>query len=372
LKAAHHHIESLDAFRGATVTAMILVNNPGDWTAVFPALLHASWNGCTLADLVFPSFIFIMGFAMPYAFARRRERVEDMASLYGRVARRAAWLAALGLVLNLVAAWHAPSSMRIPGVLQRIAIVYLLASFIVLRTNAPAWTVAAVALMAAHWALLAMVPFDSYPAGTLTSEHNLEGYIDRLVFGRHTLTPFGDPEGLLGTMTTVATALLGSVAAAFVRRTSGDRGRVLGLALGGTALVVCGLVWSRVLPLNKPLWTGSYVLVASGVAAATFSAFYFVVDASGVRWPVRPFVWLGVNALVIYFLSELVGHAIDQGLVVQGGQVTTPKAWLFWRAFAPFAGDVTPEASLGFAVAYAALWLGVASLLYRRGIRIHV
>jgi predicted acyltransferase len=372
LKAARHHIESLDAFRGATVAAMILVNNPGDWTAVFPPLLHASWNGCTLADLVFPAFIFIMGFAMPYAFARRRERADDVSGLYGRVARRAAWLAALGLVLNLAAAWHAPYNMRIPGVLQRIAIVYLAASLIVLRTTASAWTAAAVFLMAAHWALLAMMPFDSYPAGTLTYEHNLAGYLDRAVFGRHTLTPFGDPEGLLGTMTAVATALLGSLAGQFVRRAPDDRKRVLGLALGGAALVVCGLAWSRVLPLNKPLWTGSYALVASGAAAAAFAVFYFVVDASGVRGPVRPFVWLGVNALVVYFLSELVGHAIDQGLVVQGGQVTTPKAWLFWRMFAPIAGDVTPQASLGFAVAYAALWLGVASVLYRRGIRIHV
>jgi len=263
--------------------------------------------------------------------------------------------------------------MRFPGVLQRIAAVYVVAAFILLRTNARRWPIIAALLMIVHWALLVLVPFGSYPAGTITSEHNIAGYVDRLVFGRHTLTPFGDPEGILGTMTAVATALLGACAGEFVRRTDADRVKVLGLAAGGAAMIAGGLAWSRVLPLNKPLWTGSYVLVASGVAAALFSLFYLVIDTAGIRRPTRPFVWLGVNPLAMYFLSELIGHAIEQGLVVQrDGQLTTPKSWLFWRAFAPFAGDATAAASLGFAVAFAAVFLGIASVLHRRGIRIHV
>lgn len=373
MKPAAHHIESLDAFRGVTVAAMILVNNPGDWTAVYPSLMHASWNGCTFADLVFPSFVFIMGFAMPLAFARRRDRGDTARNLAGRVLGRALALAALGLILNLAAAWHAPLAMRIPGVLQRIAVAYLITAFVLLRADAKRWPVVAALLMIVHWALLVLVPFGSYPAGMLTPERNLAGYVDRIVFGRHTLTPFGDPEGILGTITAVATALLGACAGEFVRRAGTDRIRVLGLAAGGAALIAGGLAWSRVLPLNKPLWTGSYVLVASGAAAATFAVFYFVIDAAGFRRAMRPFVWLGVNPLAIYFVSELVGHALEQGLVIQrDGQLTTPKAWLFWRVFAPFTGDATPAASLGFALAFAALFLGIASLLHRRGIRIHV
>ena len=126
------------------------------------------------------------------------------------------------------------------------------------------------------------------------------------------------------------------------------------------------------LPLNKPLWTASSALFASGVAMAAFAVFYFIVDVNRVRLPFRPFVWLGVNPLAIYFLSEFVGHAIENGLVEHGGQVTTAKAWLFWRMFVPFAGDATPAASLGFALAYVALCLGVTRALYRRGLRIHV
>jgi predicted acyltransferase len=373
VRPAAHHIESLDAFRGVTVAAMILVNNPGDWTAVYPSLMHANWDGCTFADLVFPSFVFIMGFAMPLAFRRRRERGDTVRHLDARVAKRALALAALGLILNLFAAWHAPLAMRVPGVLQRIAAVYLVTAFVLLRMNPRTWAPLAALLMMTHWALLVLVPFGSFPAGTVTPEHNISGYVDRLIFGRHTLSPFGDPEGILGTITAVATALLGAAAGEFVRRTAADRTKVIGLAGGGAALIACGLGWSRVLPLNKPLWTGSYVLVASGAAAAAFAVFYLIVDVAGLRIPMRPFVWLGVNPLAIYFVSELVGHAIEQGLVVQhDGQVTTPKAWVFWRVFAPFAGDATPAASLGFALTFAAVFLGIASVLHRRGIRIHV
>lgn len=373
MKPTAHHIESLDAFRGVTIAAMILVNNPGDWTAVYPPLMHAYWNGCTFADLVFPCFVFIMGFAMPLAFARRRERGDTVSQLDARVAKRALALAALGLILNLLAAWHAPLAMRFPGVLQRIAIVYLVTAFVLLRSGARRWPIVAALLMMIHWALLVLVPFGSYPAGMVTPEHNIGGYVDRLVFRTHTLTPFGDPEGLLGTITAVATALLGATAGEFLRRSGSDRRRVVGLIAGAAALIAGGLAWSRVLPLNKPLWTGSYVLVASGVAAAAFSIFYLVIDVAGIRLPMRPFVWLGVNPLAIYFVSELVGHAIEQGLVIEhDGQVTTAKAWVFWRLFAPFAGDATPAASLGFAIAFAAVFLAIASVLHRRGIRIHV
>jgi len=372
VKRAAHHIESLDAFRGATVAAMILVNNPGDWTAVYPSLLHANWHGCTFADLVFPAFVFIMGAAMPLAFARRLAHGDTIRSLDARVVRRALALAALGLVLNLAAAWHAPLAVRIPGVLQRIALVYLLASAIVLRVDSRKWPIVAAFLMIVHWALLTLVPFGSSPAANLTPQHNLAGYIDRLVFRGHTLTPFGDPEGILGTITAVATALIGATAGQLIRGSASDRTKIIRIGAGGMALVAVGLAWSRLLPLNKPLWTGSYALVASGAAAAAFALFYLVIDVAGVRAPLRPFVWLGVNPLAIYFVSELVGHAIEQGLVVQNGQVTTPKAWVFWRVFAPVAGDTGPGASLGFAVAYAAICLAIASLLHRRGIRIHV
>ena len=372
MKAARHHLQSLDAFRGVTIAAMIVVNNPGDWTAVYEPLLHASWNGWTIADLVFPSFIFIMGFAMPFAFARRREGATGMAPLHGRIARRALALVLLGLLLNVVAAWQTRMPVRFPGVLQRTGIVYFVAAMMVLHTKPRTWPAIAALMMLAHWALLTLVPFDSVPAGSMTYEHNLSGYLDAMVFGRHSHKPFGDPEGILGTMTAVATALVGACAGEIVRQPRSDRTKIAALLCGGAVSIACGLAWSRVLPINKPLWTGSYVLFTSGVAAVAFAAFYWFVDVLGMRTIVRPFVWLGVNPLALYFLSELVGHAIEQGLVRQGAQWTTAKAWLYWRVFAPLSGDLSPSASLVFALLFAALWLGVAAVLYRRGIRIQV
>ena len=196
MKTAAHHIESLDVFRGATIAAMILVNNPGNWNAVFPQLLHANWNGCTAADVVFPFFVFIMGCAMPFAFERSRGRMSDV-GFFARVFRRGLTLVALGLVLNAVVAAPHFAAIRVPGVLQRLGLAYIGAAFLVRYTSPRTQAAVAALLMLVHWALMTLVPFAGYPAGTLTPNHNLAGYIDRWVFGTHTLTASLDPEGLL-------------------------------------------------------------------------------------------------------------------------------------------------------------------------------
>ena len=153
MRVASHHVESLDVFRGATVAAMILVNNPGDWSFVSGPLLHAYWFGCTFADLVFPWFIFIMGVAMPYAFARRRERGGPVTDLHRRIVTRAVILIGLGLFLTVVSAWPAVFPLRLPGVLQRIALSYLFAAFIVLHLDVSGWAIVAAGL----WIALATV-----------------------------------------------------------------------------------------------------------------------------------------------------------------------------------------------------------------------
>jgi hypothetical protein len=185
---------------------MILVNNPGNWSSVFESLTHADWNGCTLADLVFPFFIFILGAAMPFAFGRRIERGHQRRDLYLRIARRSASLIALGLILNVIAAAPAVIALRMPGVLQRIGIVYLLAAPIVINAR-PAWRAVTLAvLVIGHWALL-LVSLGGAPAG-LAQAHNLAGFIDQAAFGRHILTPTGDPEGILGTLPAIGSAVV--------------------------------------------------------------------------------------------------------------------------------------------------------------------
>jgi len=371
--SADHRLESLDVFRGATVAAMILVNNPGDWGAVFPSLLHSGWNGCTAADVIFPFFVFIMGCAMPFAFARRGARTDDRSRGVARIARRAATLVALGLVLNLAAALPHIGAMRVPGVLQRLGLAFLVTALLVRSLSATTQGLVAIALLLGHWALLTLVSFGPDAAAAVAPAHNLAGYIDAQVFGLHTLTPGFDPEGILGTAPTVATALIGALAGQWLRRHDDERSQLQGLVLGGVAAVGVGLAWSASWPLNKPLWSGSYALVTSGLAAVTLAACLYVVDVRGARRWARPFVWLGVNPLAIYFCSELVGHLIDRPVMAGAVGKVALKDWVYWRVFARVGGTVSGEwPSLAYAILFVACWVGASALLHRRGIRVRV
>lgn len=359
------HLESLDVFRGLAIAAMILVNNPGDWNAVFPPLVHAEWNGLTAADVVFPCFVFIMGCAMPFAFARRDAQADGEWRAGARLLRRAMALVGLGLALNLAAALPHASALRVPGVLQRLGVTYLCAALLVRSCGAATQAVIAVALVAGHWALMTLVPFAGHLAAPLTIDHNLAGYVDVRVFGSHTLIPGFDPEGLVGTAPTVATALAGALAGQWLQRHPDHAAQLKGLAAGGAVAVAGGLVWSLAWPMNKPLWTGSYALVTAGLAALTLAACLYLIDMRGIRGWGRPFLWMGVNPLAIYFCSELVGHVLDRPWQPFGG--TSPKDWLHWHVFSPLTGaDHGDWASLLFAVAFVACWIGVSAVLSRQ------
>lgn len=364
MKATRHHFVSLDAFRGVTIAGMILVNHPGDWNSVYGPLLHATWNGCTLADLVFPFFLFIVGVATTFAFARRREAGHETLQLYLRIVRRAVLLTVLGIILNSVDVAPAFGSVRLPGVLQRIGLVYVIVAAVALNTGVRGRIATILVLLAAHWAILVLVPFDGYPAGTVTPTANISSYVDHIVFGRHILTELGDPEGLLGTLSSAATALLGNLAGIWLRTATTSERRVAGLVAGGTLVAIAGLAWSAVLPLNKQLWTGSFALFAGGLGALTLCACYTAIDMAGwTRWA-RPFVWLGVNPLAIYFASEFVGHILERTV---GWQI-------FWNGFEPLLSPVLPEEmiSLLMACCTVAVWTALAGVLYKRGIRIQV
>ena len=364
---------SLDVLRGFAVAGMIVVNNPGDWSAVFPPLLHAYWTGLTVADLVFPAFIFIMGTGIPFAFARRSAAGATPQHIYRHIGARVAILIAVGLALNAVNAWPDLSPLRLPGVLQRIALAYLVASIAVLHLPASRWLVVAAALLLAHWALLALVPFGDHPAGTMTPEHNIARFIDTVVFGSHALAIPIEPEGLLGTMSASATAILGAAAGELIRMAPRDPSRRWLLLASGAAALGLGLAWSGALPLSKPLWTGSFVLVTAGIATMALALMYLVVDVRGLRRWGQPFVWLGVNALAIYAASEIARRLLDATLVRQGSGRTTPKAWLFWEVLEPALRPWPPEfASLVFAVGVLGVWIVVGALLYRSQVRLRV
>lgn len=362
---------SLDAFRGLTIAAMLLVNNPGSWSHVYPVLLHAEWHGWTPTDLIFPFFLFIVGVAMTFSLGRRQRQGADRAALLRKATRRAVVLFALGLLIHAFPWYDVDlATLRIPGVLQRIALAYLAASIIVLFTGVRGQIVAAAALLLGYWALLTLVPVPGGTAGDLTPDGNLAAWLDRTVLGTGHLwsqSRTWDPEGLLSTVPAVGSVLFG-VFTGYWLRSGRSRGVIArGLLVAGVVAVAVGLVWGEVFPINKNIWTSSYTVFTAGMALVLLAPFYWIIDIRGHRRWATPLVVFGVNAIAAYFLSSLFASAIDR-VELTGG--VSAKAWAYRHLFASWAGPL--NGSLAFALAFVLLWLGLMWLLYRRNIYIKV
>ena len=351
---------SLDAFRGLTIAAMILVNNPGTWAAVYPPLRHAAWHGLTPTDLIFPFFLFIVGMAIPLSLGG-----QQLGDALGRVLRRAAVIFVLGMVLNAVSDFHV-TTVRIPGVLQRIAVCYLIAAVLFLATSVRTQAITACVLLLGYWAAMTLVPVPGYGPGDLRPEANLAAWIDRAVLGPHLwrAARVYDPEGILSTVPAVATVLLGVLAGHWVQSTRPPRTIARGLLVAGAVGVALGAVWGVWFPVNKALWTSSYTVLTAGLALLVFTACYWSIEIRGRRRWAMPFVVLGVNALAVFFASTLVAAVLTL-IRVDGRHL---QALLFERVFAPWAAPV--NASLAYAVAYVLVWWGAMWLLYRAGVRL--
>lgn len=356
-------LEALDLLRGATVAAMIVVNNPGNWNAVFAPLTHAAWHGLTFADLIFPLFIFIMGVALGLRPALGPAL--DARSVQ-RIVTRGALLVGLGLLLNIVASWQAPLDARIPGVLQRIGLTYVIAALTARTVSARGQWLCVAGLLAVQTAALRL-------GGALEPGHNVGVTLDTLVFGRHLLSLTGDPEGLIGLPTSVVTALLGAAAGRLLQPSPGSHGVTPGalrqLAVGSVAAMAAGALLTQVVPLNKALWTASFTLVTAGIAGGCL---VLCVPASARAGRVmRPAYWLGTNPLAIYFCSELVSTLLQQPVLTLAGHHAAAKDLLFWDGLVPVTGGTGgPAASLAYAVAYTAVWVVVANVMHRRDIRL--
>jgi predicted acyltransferase len=367
-------LESLDVLRGLTIAGMILVSTPGTWEAVYPQLEHAAWNGWTLADLVFPFLLFAMGAAVPFALARRR----GTTSLRWHVLRRAAILFALGLLLNAI---EAPPSLslatfRIPGVLQRIALVYLIVSWLTERTSTRTQVGVALGVLVGYWAVIVLTPVPGCAAPTLSGECNIGSFIDRSIFGRHMLHLAWDPEGLLSTIPAVATALGGVFAGGWLKQAS-TRHRTATLFAAGVASVLIALAWHRLFPINKNLWTSSYALLTAGFAAQLFALCHWVLDLHGWRLWSRPFVAFGRNALAGYFFSVGTDSVLTRWALTIGSEHASLKAFAYRTFFATWLTGrgrcCSPEtASLAYALAYVALWALVLGEMHRRRLYIAI
>lgn len=354
---------------------MLLVNNPGSWSAVYPPLLHAPWHGWTFTDLIFPAFLWIVGVSLTLSTARRLEAGADRAALFRHVVQRSAIILGLGLLLNafpfgLVEAHQfSLETMRWPGVLQRIALCYLAAGAVFLWHGPRGQLAWAAGLLLGYWALLKLVPVPGYGAGVLEPQGSLAWWIDSHVLAGHTWrgapAPGFDPEGLLSTLPAIATVLLGTLAGHWLRGARDGARTALGLIGAGAALLALGAAWGAVFPINKNLWTSSYTVLMAGWAALLFGVFYWAVDVRGWRAWAMPFVWYGMNALALFVLAGAVGRLL--GLLRwtdAAGATVILKNRLHDTLFASWLSPV--NASLAFALGFVLVFLALAWALWRK------
>jgi predicted acyltransferase len=359
-------LESLDVFRGLTIVAMILVNDAGDLSHVYRPLEHAEWNGWTPTDLIFPFFLFIVGVSMILSFGSRQARGSTRGSLLLHTLKRSAIIFALGIFLYAYPAFD-PHTMRIPGVLQRIAVVYLISSAIVLYCGRKARWVIAAALLLGYWALMKLYPVPGYGPGVLTMDGSLEGYVDRVLMYNHLWVEHRfDPEGLVSTIPAIATCLFGVFTGEWIRDRSGPP-LLRGLLTGAVAGLGLGQVWNYWFPINKNLWTSSFVLFTAGFALAVLAFCYWAVDVRGWKRWTKPFIWYGVNPLATYFVASWLAQVTYK----HGIAGKSLKDIIYKGVYE----QLTPNLyfnSMLYGLSYVLLFWIVAWVLYRKKIFIRV
>ena len=360
---------SLDLFRGVTIAGMILVNNAGDEPHSYWPLKHAEWNGWTPTDLVFPFFLFIVGVAMAFSFSSRLKRGASRRELLGHVLWRGLALFALGMFLNGFPNQYHLASWRVYGVLQRIAICYVIAAILALWADWRGWIVTIVGCLVGYWILMRFVPVPGFGVPThdiplLDPDRNLAAWLDRRLLAGHLYEGTRDPEGVLSTIPAVATALLGMLTGQWLRSTRSPQSKALGMALFGVIGVVAGKMLNVGFPINKKLWTSSYVVFTAGLALLCLSLCYWVVDVKQWRGRWTKFVLVfGMNAIAAYVFAEVISHLLDH---MHAGVGLSWQEFIYQRAFVPLASPV--NASLLYALAYVLMcWLAMW-VLYRKGI----
>jgi predicted acyltransferase len=365
---------ALDVFRGATIAGMMVVNTPGDWSHVYPPLLHAEWHGWTYTDTIFPFFLFIVGVSTAFSFGRRQAE-GGRRRLFLHTLRRSAIIFGIGLALNVLSffLFHR-QQVRIPGVLQRIGVCYFFAATVYLLLGPRGILPAAAVLLALYWGLMTFVPVPIYGAGHLDLEANLARYVDGAVLGEHTWKhkPNWDPEGPLSTIPAVATTLLGIAAGHLLReeRLSWPA-RLAALMAGGALAFSLGLLWGTSFPINKNLWTSSYALAMAGLASVVLALCLWVIDVRGWKKWSKPFEWLGTNAIALFVLATLATIVmIAIKLPAADGQRRSLYGTIYAAVFRHF--EDPRIGSLLFALTFLAVWVGAGAWMYRRRIFVKV
>lgn len=421
----------LDVFRGMTIAGMVLVNNPGTWSAIYAPLQHATWHGITPTDFIFPFFLFIVGVAIPIALSKRLENGVTK-KVYWKIFTRAAIIFGLGLLmaafpifnlsesdipmavkaigmlgflaalyfwligkkieaavtaicsLVLFAVFYFAgyaisfidfSTLRIPGVLQRIAVCYVIVSILFLHANWRQLSVIGVAALLFYWLLMTIVPVPGCEITTIDDKAcNLAAYLDRLILTENHMwrqSKVYDPEGILSTMPACVTTISGVLTGIWLKTDKSATEKVGGIFFFGVMLCAVGWIWNFFFPFNKSLWTSSYTVYTSGLALCFLGFCYWLIDIKGYEVWTKPFVIFGMNALALFVFSGLFARflSIIKVTGAEGKEISLQK-WIFESVFLPLVSPV--NASLMYAISFILFWLFLMWLLYRRQIYIKV
>lgn len=371
---------SLDVFRGLTVAAMILVNNPGDWGHIYAPLEHSEWNGCTPTDLIFPFFLFTVGVSISYALGDKIAGEQTHARMIRVALKRAIILIVLGLFLAAFPLIFtdpiaALKGMRIPGILQRIGLTFFISALIFIKTKPKTQLLIAIGLLLLYWGLLACIPVPGLGYANLEKETNLGAWLDRTLLGEAHLWKLSitwDPEGLLGTIPSISTTLIGILTGTWLRQKRYELGtKIAWLFTAGFIVVILGLLWNMVFPINKSLWTSSYVLYTGGLAIIGLALCYWLIDVQGYKAWTKPFVVYGVNALAAFFLSTLIAKTLTLTMTkLTDGKLISTKIWVYQTFFLPYLSPL--NASLAMAIAYVIFWFLILWLMYIKRIFIKI
>ncbi|MDD5149377.1 MAG: DUF5009 domain-containing protein [Flavobacterium sp.] len=409
---------SLDVFRGFTILLMTIVNNPGSWDSIYPPLEHAEWNGCTPTDLVFPFFVFIMGTAIPFAMPHKQF---DFA-VFNKIIVRSLRIFCLGLFLNyfnrielfgiegisililrLVITFSVAFALlgkfspkiktylvsgilvillflaysqieeykdvRIPGVLQRIGIVYFFASILYLKTTQKIQLLVAVAIVLTYWILMAFVPVPGFGVANFEKGTNLAAWLDNSVLNGHlwSYSKTWDPEGILSTLPAIATGILGMFIGQILNLQIPKMEIAKKTGIIGVVLVILGLIWNSVFPINKSLWTSSYVLYTAGLAILILTFLYYIIEIANYKKWTKLFLIWGVNPMIVFFFSGIIPRTLN-AITVQNPENKTEQIslqnYFYTVDIKPFFSNPM-NASLAFALIYALFWSLILWILYK-------
>ena len=344
-----NRLVSLDVLRGLTVALMILVNSPGnDYPYSF--LEHSSWDGCTLADFVFPFFIFILGISLSFPLRKAMDKRVPFSEIITKIGKRTLIIIGIGLLLNYFPRFDL-ETIRFCGVLQRIGVCYFFSALLFVSTSVRTQGFLAILFLVIYWGLMCLIPsFD------LTKEGNLAAHIDRLLFSfNHLYGKVYDPEGLLSTLPAISTALLGNLTGIWLLSAKTPQVKLKGLFLAGCCCVLIGWLWAFVFPINKALWSSSYVFWTTGWALLMFSFCYWLIDIKGYKAWANPFLIFGMNAMLAYVLHVFF-LKLQYIIVIEKADGSHEKLRLLLSEF--LFGWASPQnAALFYALSYTLFWL---------------